>query len=68
MSDREFHDAILHEGAMPIEMLRAVLEDGKLTADFQASWKFYGEHPVHALDVTTGMPPPPNSDSRRPGQ
>lgn len=68
MSDREFHDAILHEGAMPIEMLRAVLEDGKLTADFQTSWKFYGEHPAHALNVTTEMLPLPNSDSRRPGQ
>ena len=47
MSDREFHDAILHEGPMPIEMLRADLEDGKLTADFQTTWKFYGEHPTH---------------------
>ncbi len=48
MSDREFHDAILHEGPMPIEMLRADLEDGKLTADFQTTWKFYGEHPTAA--------------------
>jgi uncharacterized protein (DUF885 family) len=47
MTDREFHDAILHEGAMPIEMLRANLEDGKLTSDFQTSWKFYGDHPTH---------------------
>jgi hypothetical protein len=22
-------------------------ENGKLTSDFQASWKFYGDHPVH---------------------
>jgi uncharacterized protein (DUF885 family) len=47
MTDREFHDAILHEGPMPIEMLRADLENGKLTADFQTTWKFYGEHPMH---------------------
>ncbi len=47
MTDREFHDAILHEGPMPIEMLRANLENGKLTADFQTTWKFYGEHPSH---------------------
>ncbi len=47
MTDREFHDAILHEGPMPIEILRADLENGKLSADFQTSWKFYGEHPVH---------------------
>ncbi len=47
MTDREFHDAILHEGAMPIEMLRADLENGALTSDFKTSWKFYGEHPTH---------------------
>jgi len=48
MTDREFHDAILHENSMPIEMLRADLEDQKLTRDFKTSWKFYGEHPTHA--------------------
>jgi uncharacterized protein (DUF885 family) len=47
MTDREFHDAILHEGPMSIEMLRADLENGKLTADFQTTWKYYGEHPTH---------------------
>jgi uncharacterized protein (DUF885 family) len=47
MTDREFHDAVLHENAMPIEMLRADLERQKLRSDFQASWKFYGDHPTH---------------------
>lgn len=47
MTDRQFHDAILHEGAMPIEMLRAELEGVNLTPDFQTSWKFYGDHPTH---------------------
>lgn len=47
MTDRQFHDTILHEGQMPIELLRADMEDGKLTPDFQTSWKFYGEHPTH---------------------
>jgi uncharacterized protein (DUF885 family) len=47
MTNREFHDAILHEGAMPIEMLRADLENQKLTRDFTTSWKFYGDHPTH---------------------
>ena len=32
---------------MSIEMLRADLENGKLTADFQTTWKYYGEHPTH---------------------
>jgi uncharacterized protein (DUF885 family) len=47
MSDREFHDAILHENSMPIELLRTDLEGTKLTRDFKTSWKFYGEHPAH---------------------
>jgi hypothetical protein len=47
MTDREFHDAILHENEMPIEMLRADLEGQKLTRDFKTSWKFYGDHPSH---------------------
>ena len=47
MTEREFHDAIMHENAMPIEMLRADLENQKLTKDFKTSWKFYGEHPTH---------------------
>ncbi|RXS93485.1 DUF885 family protein [Silvibacterium dinghuense] len=47
MTNREFHDAILHENSMPIELLRADLENQKLTPDFTTSWKFYGEHPVH---------------------
>jgi uncharacterized protein (DUF885 family) len=47
MTDRQFHDTILHEGPMPIELLRADMEGVKLTSDFQTSWKFYGAHPVH---------------------
>jgi hypothetical protein len=47
MTDRQFHDTILHEGPMPLEMLRADMEGIKLTSDFQTSWKFYGDHPVH---------------------
>jgi hypothetical protein len=47
MSNREFHDAILHENSMPIELLRADLENQKLTRDFKTNWKFYGDHPSH---------------------
>jgi hypothetical protein len=46
MTDREFHDAILHENSMPIELLRADLENLKLTRNFKTSWKFYGDHPA----------------------
>lgn len=47
MTDRQFHDTILHEGPMPIELLRADMENGKLTSDFETSWMFYGDHPTH---------------------
>ena len=47
MTDREFHDAILHENSMPVEILRADLEHQPVTRDFATSWKFYGEHPTH---------------------
>ena len=47
MTDREFHDTILHENSMPIELLRADMENQKLTSDFKTSWKFYGDHPTH---------------------
>jgi uncharacterized protein (DUF885 family) len=47
MTERQFHDALLHEGPMPIELLRADLTHRKVTRDFQSSWGFYGPHPVH---------------------
>jgi len=43
MTLKQFNDAFLREGAMPIEMMRATLENQPLTRDYQAQWKFYGE-------------------------
>lgn len=40
MSEREFHDAILRGGTMPIEMVRARLTGTKLPKDFKPGWKF----------------------------
>ncbi|MDE1155495.1 MAG: DUF885 family protein [Acidobacteriaceae bacterium] len=48
MTDREFHDTILQQGAMPLALLRASMEHEKLTPDYNPQWKFYGEHPTHA--------------------
>jgi len=50
MSNREFHDAILTSGTMPVEMVRARLLKQPLTKSFQPSWKFYelGEAPSRA--------------------
>ena len=47
MTERQFHDALLHEGPMPIELLRADLKKQKLARDFKTSWEFYGSHPAH---------------------
>jgi uncharacterized protein (DUF885 family) len=46
MTNRAFHDTILKENRIPIEMVRAILTKQKLTRDFKSSWKFYG--PVSA--------------------
>ena len=41
MTNRAFHDAVLKENRIPIEMVRASLTGQKLTRDFVSSWKFY---------------------------
>jgi len=43
VTNREFHDRILKENSMPIEMLRARLTKQPLTKDFSPHWKFLGE-------------------------
>jgi uncharacterized protein (DUF885 family) len=40
MSNRDFHDAILKENMMPIEILRTKLTRQKLTSDFKTTWRF----------------------------
>ncbi len=45
MSNREFHDAVLKENAIPIEMVRADLMHERLSREFTASWQFYGAIP-----------------------
>jgi uncharacterized protein (DUF885 family) len=46
MTNRDFHDAILKEGRIPVEMVRAILTRQKLTRDFKTGWKFYGPNPA----------------------
>ena len=43
MSEREFHDAILEGGTMPIEMVRARLLGEAPGRGFRAGWRFYGD-------------------------
>jgi hypothetical protein len=42
MTDKQFHDAIMQENSMPVEMVRAILTNEKLPQDYKTSWKFYG--------------------------
>jgi uncharacterized protein (DUF885 family) len=41
MTNRAFHDAILKDGRIPVELIRADFTGQKLTRDFQSSWRFY---------------------------
>ena len=42
MTNKQFHDAILHEGPIPVEIVRAILTNQKLSKDFKSNWRFYG--------------------------
>jgi len=43
MTNRQFHDAVLKENRIPVEMIRASLTRQALSRDFRSSWRFYGE-------------------------
>jgi uncharacterized protein (DUF885 family) len=43
MSSRDFHDAILQGGSMPVEMVRARLLGLALTRDYEPQWRFGGD-------------------------
>ncbi len=43
MTNREFHDAVLMENSIPVEMIRASLTARELTSDYVAGWKFMEE-------------------------
>ncbi|MBK8289760.1 MAG: DUF885 family protein [Flammeovirgaceae bacterium] len=41
MTYKQYHDAVMHENSMPVEMVRAILTDQKLKKDFKSEWRFY---------------------------
>jgi len=41
MNLKQYHDAVLKENAMPVEMVRAILTNQPLSKDFKTNWKFY---------------------------
>ncbi len=44
MTDREFHDTILRNNSIPIEMLRVIVTGGDVRRDHQTSWRFYDDN------------------------
>ncbi|KAF2162463.1 hypothetical protein M409DRAFT_27087 [Zasmidium cellare ATCC 36951] len=42
-TEKEFHDRIMKENMMPIELLRAVLKQDPLSPDWQSQWRFYSQ-------------------------
>lgn len=43
MSEKQFHDAILTGGTMPVPVVRARLRGEAPKPDLPADWKFYGD-------------------------
>lgn len=41
MTYKQYHDAVMRENSLPVEMVRAILTNQPLTQDFKTSWKFY---------------------------
>jgi uncharacterized protein (DUF885 family) len=41
MSYKQYHDAVLQENAMPVEMVRAILTNQSPAKDFKTNWRFY---------------------------
>lgn len=46
MTYKQFHDAIMQENAMPVDMVRAILTNQKLTRDYKPTWRFYAPLPA----------------------
>jgi hypothetical protein len=44
MGEKQFHDRVLQENMMPIELLRALMEEKDVGPDFKSSWRFYEGH------------------------
>lgn len=43
ITDKAFHDALLKQNSIPIEIVRAALTNQTLPRNFTTGWKFYGE-------------------------
>lgn len=45
MTNKQFHDAILKEGAIPVEMVRQILTKRKTEENYKPNWRFYNNVP-----------------------
>ncbi|MBL8822812.1 MAG: DUF885 family protein [Planctomycetia bacterium] len=43
MKIKDFHDQILQQNSIPMELVRAAISNTPLTRDLKPGWKFYGE-------------------------
>jgi uncharacterized protein (DUF885 family) len=50
MTAREYHDAVLTGGRMPVEMVRARITGQPLARDYETRWRFYEPPPVPGGD------------------
>jgi hypothetical protein len=50
MTAREYHDAVMQGGRMPVEMVRARITGEPLTRDYEAQWLFYSDPEVTDRD------------------
>ncbi len=61
MPARAFHDAILKENAIPIDMIRASLKKTDLPEDYKPNWRFYHDEPLEPGSQQSGVTPDPSS-------
>jgi hypothetical protein len=43
MTYKQYHDAVLRENTMPVEMVRAILTNQQIPRDFKTTWRFYSK-------------------------
>jgi len=43
LTARQFHDAVMLGGPMPVELVRARMAGLPLTRDYETQWRFYEE-------------------------
>jgi uncharacterized protein (DUF885 family) len=41
MTYQQYHDAVLKENMLPVELIRSILTDKPVAKDFKTSWRFY---------------------------